>query len=59
MKICKDSGLTIVRSIRILWAAQDRFFSPRLKNSNARSIDRIAAAENIEAIVDSRPTARA
>jgi hypothetical protein len=38
--------------IWILWAAQDRFFSPRLKNSNARSLNRDAAAENIEVIFE-------
>ena len=48
---------SIVKSIWILWAAQDRFFSPRLKNSNARSINRDVAAGNIEVIFDSRPAA--
>ncbi len=47
---------SIVKSIWILWAAQDKFFSPRLKNSNARSLDRDAAASNIEVIFDSRPS---
>ena len=41
---------SIVKSIWILWEAQDRFFSPRLKNSNARSINRKAASGNIEVI---------
>jgi hypothetical protein len=45
---------SIVRSIWILWEAQDRFFSPRLKNSNARTVDRAAAAPNIEVIFDAR-----
>src|SRR5262245_51409973 len=44
---------SIVKSIWILWEAQDRFFSPRLKNSNARSLDRHAATSNIEVIFDS------
>jgi hypothetical protein len=43
---------SIVRSIWILWAAQDKFFSPRLKNSNARSIDRHAAVGHIEVIFE-------
>jgi len=42
--------------IWILWAAQDRFFSPRLKNSNARSLSREAAAKNIEVIFDAAAT---
>lgn len=44
---------SIVRSIWILWKAEDAFFSPRLKNSNARSLDRKAAASNIEVIFPS------
>ncbi len=40
----------VVKSIWILWAAQDRFFSPRLKNSNAGSITRNTGAGNIEII---------
>jgi hypothetical protein len=47
---------SIVKSIWVLWAAQDRFFSPRLKNSNARSIDRQTAANNIEVIFPATPT---
>jgi hypothetical protein len=43
---------SIVKSIWILWEAQDRFFSPRLKNSNARSINRVAAVRNIEVIFE-------
>jgi hypothetical protein len=43
-----------VNKIWILWAAQDQFFSPRLKNSNARSINREAAAKSIEVIFDAR-----
>jgi hypothetical protein len=46
---------SIVNRIWILWAAQDRFFSPRLTNSNARGINRAVAADNIEVIFDSRP----
>lgn len=45
---------TIVKSIWILWEAHDRFFSPRLKNSNARSLNRDAAAGNIEVIFASK-----
>jgi hypothetical protein len=41
---------SIVKSIWILWKAEDRFFSPRLKNSNARSLNREASAGNIEVI---------
>jgi hypothetical protein len=43
---------SVVRSIWVLWNAEDRFFSPRLKNSNARTINRDAAAENIETIFE-------
>ncbi len=46
---------SIVRSIWVLWDAQDGFFSPRMKNSNARSLNRGAAASNIEVIFDARP----
>jgi hypothetical protein len=45
-----------VKTIWVLWNAEDRFFSPRLKNSNARGINRAAAVKNIEVIFDSRPT---
>jgi hypothetical protein len=41
---------SIVKSVWILWNAEDRFFSPRLKNSNARSLNRNAASANIEVI---------
>ena len=41
---------SIVKSIWILWHAEDRFFSTRLKNSNARSLSREAARDNIEVI---------
>jgi hypothetical protein len=41
---------SIVKSVWVLWEAQDKFFSPRLKNSNARAINREAASRNIEVI---------
>jgi hypothetical protein len=41
---------SIVKSIWVLWNAEDRFFSPRLNNSNARSLSRHAAAANVEVI---------
>jgi len=43
---------SIVKSIWVLWEAQDKFFSPRLKNSNARNINREAAHDHIEIIFD-------
>jgi hypothetical protein len=43
---------SLVKSVWILWEAQDRFFSPRLKNSNARTLNREAAAGNIEVIFE-------
>jgi hypothetical protein len=43
---------SVVNKIWVLWNAQDGFFSPRLKNSNARSINRAAAGANIEVIFD-------
>lgn len=43
--------------IWILWEAQDRFFSPRLKNSNARTVNREASRNNIEVIFEA-PQAR-
>ncbi len=43
---------SIVKSVWILWAAQDQFFSPKLKNSNARSLNRGAATANIEVIFE-------
>jgi hypothetical protein len=45
---------SIVKSIWILWNAEDRFFSPRLKNSNARSLNRNYAAGDIELILESK-----
>ena len=41
---------SLVKSIWVLWSAEDRFFLPRLANSNARSLNREAAATNIEVI---------
>jgi hypothetical protein len=46
---------SIVKSVWVLWEAQDRFFSPRLKNSNARSLNRETAAVNIEVVFESKP----
>jgi hypothetical protein len=48
----------VVKSIWVLWNAEDRFFSPRLKNSNARSINRESAAGNIEVIFEPRSAIR-
>ena len=45
---------SVVNKIWVLWNAQDAFFSPRLKNSNARSINREAAGANIEVIFDAK-----
>lgn len=39
-------------TVWILWEAQDGFFSPRLKNSNARTINREAARDNVEVIFE-------
>jgi hypothetical protein len=41
---------SIVKSVWVLWHAEDRFFSPRVKNSNARRVNRDAAADSIEII---------
>jgi hypothetical protein len=50
---------SLVKSIWILWDAQDGFFSPRLKNSNARTIKRAAANAHIEVIYETpKPLAR-
>src|SRR5262245_53034861 len=43
---------SLVKSIWVLWNAEDRLFSPRLKNSNARSLNRDAASEHIEVIFE-------
>ena len=45
---------SVVNKIWVLWSAQDGFFSPRLKNSNARSINREAAGANIEVLFDAK-----
>jgi hypothetical protein len=39
-----------VTRIWILWNAQDGFFSPRRRNTNARTVDQEAAREHIEVI---------
>lgn len=36
----------------VLWEAQDQFFSPRLKNSNARTLNREASKGSVEIIYD-------
>jgi hypothetical protein len=41
-----------VQRIWVLWDAEDSFFSPRLPNSNARSLNRHAAERNIEVLYD-------
>jgi hypothetical protein len=43
---------SLVKSVWVLWEAQDGFFSPRLKNSNARTLNRDAAGGNIEVIYE-------
>lgn len=48
---------SVVNKVWILWEAHDRFFSPRLKNSNARSINRDAAAAHIEILFDAKTDA--
>jgi hypothetical protein len=40
--------------IWVLWDAQDSFFSPRLPNSNARGLNRAAAANNIEVLYEAK-----
>src|SRR5262245_51347371 len=50
---------SVVRSVWVLWEARDEFFSPRLKNSNARTLNREAAGPNIEVIFEApRPVPR-
>jgi hypothetical protein len=46
---------SLVKAVWILWEARDSFFSPRLKNSNARTINRHAAADHIEVIFEAAP----
>jgi hypothetical protein len=41
---CKANS--VVKSIWMLWNGEDRLFSPRLKNSNARSLNREGATNN-------------
>jgi hypothetical protein len=48
-----------VTKIWVLWKAEDRFFSPRLKNSNARSLNREAATPNVEVIFSAGKLAQA
>jgi hypothetical protein len=45
---------SVVKSIWVLWSAEDLFFSPRMKNSNARSLNREVAGKNIEMIFESK-----
>jgi hypothetical protein len=45
---------SVVNKILILWNAEDGFFSPRLKNSNARSLNRQVAEKNIDVIFEAR-----
>jgi hypothetical protein len=51
---------SFVKSIWVLWEAQDRFFSPRLRNSNARGINRAVASDHIQTIYEGtqEPTSR-
>jgi hypothetical protein len=44
-----------VKSIRVLWDAQDAFFSPRLKNSNGCTLACDTAAGALEVIFESKP----
>ena len=39
-----------VKSVWVLWRAEDAFFSPRKSNANARALRRQTAAQNIEVI---------
>ena len=50
---------SVVKSVWVLWEAQDRFFSPRKRNTNARAMRREAAADNIEVIFEAKPPKRA
>lgn len=49
---------SLVKAIWVLWNAEDRFFSPSLKNSNARSLSRETAAGNIEVIFEPKSVER-
>ena len=44
-----------VRTIWVLWRAEDAFFSPRKPNANARALRRQKAEVNIEIIYESNP----
>lgn len=41
-----------IKKIWVLWETQDRFFSLRRPNSNARTLDRNVAAGNVEVIYE-------
>jgi hypothetical protein len=43
---------SIVKSVWVLWHAEDRFFSPKVANANARSLSRAVAVPNIEVIFE-------
>ena len=43
---------SMIKRIWVLWGAKDEFFSPRMKNSNARALSRSAAAANMETIYE-------
>lgn len=43
-----------IKSIWILWEAEDQFFSERRKNSNARSLEKSNARHNIQEIYTSK-----
>lgn len=49
---------SIVNRVWVLWAAQDDFFSPRMKNSNARALNKAAAGKNIEVIFEAANSTR-
>ena len=43
---------SIVRSVWVLWEARDDFFSPRMRNSNARGLNRAQAGANIDVLYE-------
>ncbi|MGE5525927.1 MAG: hypothetical protein ACM3SS_19600 [Rhodospirillaceae bacterium] len=43
-----------VRKIWVLWSAQDRFFSPKRSNSNARTVDQSACGEHVQIIYEAK-----
>ena len=49
---------SLVKSIWVLWNAEDRFFSPRKRNANARAMRREDAAGNIEVIFEPKSVSR-